>query len=264
MFFPKLGLLAVALTGLVVALPARADDDRFTLRLGAMQAEADISLKGAVDYAGERYEYESDRMDFGHDTVPRIEGAFHFANRHRLLFNYFQFDKDRSYTLDQDVSFGDTTFPAGSTAKAKAEFDLGSIVYDFALIETDTVSFGLQAGAEWARLEGRTSAVAGEDSFESRDRADGWAPVVGARFTTNTADQKWRFTVQGQYLDADWGEFDGEDLSGDYSGDITRANALVEYRFNPKFGVYAGYDWFKLDVNKDLGNDTNGGIDLAF
>ena len=263
--FPRASLLALSLASLAaIALPAHADDDRFTLRLGAMQADADISLKGAVDFDGERYDYETSRMDFGDETVPRIEGGFHFADRHRLLFNWFRFDKDRRYELGEDVSFGDTTFPAGSVAKATAEFDVASLVYDFALVETDNVSFGLQAGAEWVKLEGRTAASAGEDSFESRDRVDGWAPVVGARLTTNTADQKWRFTLQGQYLDADWGEVDGKDLAGDYSGDVTRANALVEYRFTRNFGLYAGYDWFKIDVDKDLGGGATGGIDLRF
>jgi hypothetical protein len=249
--------LGLALAFLACA-PAQADNDRFTLRLGAMQADADIGLRGAVDYEGDTYDYETGRMGFGDDTAPRVEGGFRFGERNRLLFNYFQFDKDRRYELDQDVSFGDTTFPAGSSAQAEAQFDLASLVYDFALIETDTTSFGLQAGAEWAKLEGRVEAVSGEDSFEARDEADGFAPVVGARFSANTADKRWGFTVQGQYLDADWGDFE------DYEGDITRANALVEYRFTPNFGVFAGYDWFKLDVEKTFDEDMRGALDLRF
>lgn len=255
---------AVLASALPLAAPAHADDDRFTLRLGAMQADADISLKGNVDFNGQNYDYETDRMGFGKETVPRIEGGFHFGERHRVLFNWFRFDKDHRYELAEDVTFGETTFPAGSVAKATAEFDVASLVYDFALVETDNVSFGLQAGAEWVKLEGRTEAASGTEQFESRDRVDGWAPVVGARLTTMTADDRWRFTVQGQYLDADWGEVDGERLAGDYSGDVTRANALVEYRFTENFGLYAGYDWFKVDVNKDLGGGATGGVDLRF
>ena len=243
--------------GFLACAPAQADD-RFTLRLGAMQADADIGLRGTVDFEGETYDYESGRMGFGDDTAPRVEGGFRFGERHRLLFNYFQFDKDRRYELDQAVTFGDTTFPAGSSAQAGAQFDLASLVYDFALVETDTVSFGLQAGAEWAKLEGRAEAVSGADRFEARDEADGYAPVFGARFSANTADQRWGFTLQGQYLDADWGDF------GDYGGDITRANALVEYRFTPNFGVFAGYDWFKLDVTRDFDEDARAGLDLRF
>lgn len=249
--------LSLALVGATASLAAHADDDRFTLRLGAMQASSDAQLKGTVDFAGDTYRYTSDHLDFGDDTAPRVEGIFHFSERNRLLFNYFQYDRDKRYELGEDVVFGDTTIPAGSLAKAKAEFDLGSLVYDYALVETPTTSFGLQVGAEWARLKGNVYASDGTDSFESRDSESGVAPVVGARFSANSADHKWGFTVQGQYLDADWGDFD------DYSGDITRANALVEYRFTRNFGLYAGYDWFKLDVNREY-DDGSAGMDLTF
>ena len=77
------------------------------------------------------------------------------------------------------------------------------------------------------------------------------------RLGFNTQDQRWRFVVQGQYLDADWGDFD------DYDGDLSRANALVEYRFTDNFGLYAGYDWFKLNVRQH-GADGTIGLDQRF
>ena len=258
-------LAAAVAAGLsFVALSAHADEDRFTLRLGAMQAHADASFKGAVDFDGQDYHYESDRMDFGDKVIPRVEGAFHFTDRNRILFNYFRYDESRKYTLGEDVTFGDTTFPAGSDARAKTKFDVASAVYDFSPVETDTFSFGLQLGAEWLNLEGRAQAESGSDSFSGSDRVHGWAPVVGARLATNTSDQKWRFALQAQYLDASWGKVDGRDLAGDYSGSISRANAIAEYRFTRNFGLYAGYDWFKLDVNKDLGGGARAGIDTRF
>lgn len=253
--YTALGLALAALA----CVPAQATaQDRFTLRLGAMQAEPELELRGAVDYQGQAYEYQSDSVEFDDDTAPRVEGGFRFGERHRLLFNYFQFDKDDSYTLGEDVTFGETTFPAGTEAQAEVQFDLASLVYDFALVETDTTSFGLQIGAEWAKLENTIEAASGEDGFTTGDETDGVAPVVGARFSANTADQRWGFTVQGQYLDAEWGDFE------DYEGDLTRANALVEYRFTPNFGVFAGYDWFELDVDKDLDEDARAGLDLSF
>jgi hypothetical protein len=255
--FPKILSLSLATAGALSSLAAHADDDRFTLRLGAMQASGEARLMGNADFAGDTYRYTSDRIDFGDDTAPRVEGIFHFSERNRLLFNYFQYDRDKRYTLGEDVVFGDTTIPAGSFAKAKAEFDLGSLVYDYAVVETPTTSLGLQIGAEWARLKGSVYATDDTNSFDARDSQKGVAPVVGARFSTNTADHKWGFTLQAQYLDADWGDFD------DYSGDISRANALVEYRFTRNFGLYAGYDWFKLNVKRDY-DDGSAGLDLRF
>lgn len=247
--------LGVALATLATA--AHADDDRFTVRLGAMHAKAESQISGTAIFEGEEYDFGSERYEIGEKTVPRIEGAFRFGQRHRLLFNYFRYDETNRATLGEDVTFDDVTIPAGSYAELGNKFDLGSLVYDFALVETPTLSFGLQIGAETARLQGRVYAEAGEDSFEARASERGTAPVVGARIATQTEDGRWRFVTQAQYLDADWGDFD------DYSGDISRANALVEYRFARNVGIYAGYDWFKLDVRQS-GSDGDIGLDQRF
>ena len=249
--------LSLAAAGALASLVAHADDDRFTLRLGAMQADGEVRLAGDADVNGSRYSYTSDRIGFGDDIAPRVEGSFHFSERNRLLFDYFQYGRGQHYTLGEDAVFGDTTIPAGSAAKAKVRFGLGSLIYDYALVETPTTSVGLQIGAEWARLNGRVQATDGTDSFDSRERQHGVAPVIGARFATSTADRRWGLVMQAQYLNADWGNL------GDYSGDITRANALVEYRFTRKFGLFAGYDWFKLHARRDT-SDGSADLDLRF
>lgn len=252
-------LLPCALGALLLssAHAARADDDRFTLRLGGMHAKAESQLAGTATFAGEDYAFESDRYEIGEKTVPRIEGAFRFGDRHRLLFNYFRYAEDRDYALGQDIVLGETTLPAGSAAAFDTRFDLAGAVYDFAVVETPTTSIGLQIGVQHARLEAELRAASEGESFLARESRTGTAPVVGARLGFNTADQRWRFVAQGQYLDADWGDF------GDYSGDLTRANALVEYRFTDNFGLYAGYDWFKLNARRH-GADGSVGLDQRF
>lgn len=232
------------------------EPDRFTLRLGAMNVDADGVLSGRTTFQGQDLRFSQD-FDFGgEELVPRIDGVFRMGQRHRLIFDYFQYDKDRRATLGEDLSYDDVTIPAGSFAKGKAKFQLASLMYDYAVVDTPTFNLGLQIGAEWAKLEGRLYAEAGENSYETRSSDDGYAPVVGLRLTA-TPNEKWLFNLQGQYLDAGWGDF------GDYDGSITRANALVEYRFTPHFGLFAGYDWFKLDVER-AGSDGLLGLDQRF
>lgn len=248
------------LTALACALPltARAaeGDDRFTLRLGAMDVDAQGELTANTVFDGAEQAFSQD-FDFGSkEIVPRIDGAFRFGDRSRLVFDYFRYDKDRTATLESDLSFDDTTIPAGSFARAETEFQLASLMYDFAVVDGERFGLGLQVGAEWAKLEGRLHAEAGADVYDDSSSEDGFAPVVGARMTFTPSD-KWLVNVQGQYLDADWGDF------GDYEGSISRANALVEYRFTPNFGVFAGYDWFKLDARKH-GGDGSLGLDQRF
>lgn len=248
--------LALAAASAAYALPAHAEDDRFTVRLGAMSVDTSGELTAGTTFQGQPYEFSQD-FDFGSkETVPRIEGQFHFGERHRVLFNYFGYDKSKTATLSEDVSFDDTTIPAGSFARAKAKFELASVMYDYAVVETDTLSWGLQIGVEYAKIEGKLRAQAGTANYSDSQSEDGFAPVVGTRLQFSPGE-KWRFIVQGQYLDAGWGDF------GDYEGNISRANALVEYRFTPAVGAFVGYDWFKIDAKRN-GGDASVGLDQRF
>jgi len=253
--FTPLAALATAL--LFGAAPAHADEDRFTLRVGGMHAEGRSQFSGEAFFAGDTYAFESDRYDLGSETVPRAEGIFRFGDRHRVIFNYIRYDRRNVATLGQDVTFDGTTFPAGSRAELDTTFDLGSAVYDFGVVETPTFGIGLQIGAQTAGLRGRLRAESGAETFSTRASERGTAPVVGARISGQTTEGTLRFVAQAQYLDADWGDF------GDYDGDLARANALVEYRFTPKFGLYAGYDWFRIDVRR-TGDDGRIGLDQRF
>ncbi len=232
------------------------ESDRFTLRLGAMDVDAQGELSGRTQFLGEEFGFSED-FDFGSkEVVPRVDGVFRFGDRNRLIFDYFKYDKDRRATLGSDLSYEDVTIPAGSFATGEAEFQLASLMYDYSVVDTDRFNMGLQIGAEWAKLDGRITAQSGEDYYEASSSEDGYAPMVGLRLTA-TPSEHWLFNLQGQYLDADWGDF------GDYEGSITRANALAEYRFTRNFGVFVGYDWFKLDVNR-AGSDGLLGLDQRF
>jgi hypothetical protein len=254
---PSKALLSMLLlSGATIALPAYAIDDHFTVRLGAAWLDADNEVSGRTQFNGEDFEFKED-FDFGdQELVPRLDGQFHFSERNRIVFNYFSYDKDQRATLGEDLSFDDITIPAGSFAQAETDFRSASLLYDFAVVETPTTSFGLQLGAQYAKLEGRLLAESGADRYDKRATEDGYAPVAGARLTV-APNAHWRFEVQGQYLDADWGNF------GDYEGSLGRASATVEYRFTPSFGVFAGYDWFRLDVERE-GGDGVIGLDQRF
>ncbi|HET9034142.1 MAG TPA: hypothetical protein VFN25_14710 [Dokdonella sp.] len=255
---PFVASMSVLTLGILVAFPVRADDDQFVLRLGAIQVDGDTHINGAVDFSGDAYNYSSGALGFDKHIVPRVEGVFRFSERNRLLFNYFSYDNDDRYVFDDEIDVGGgVVLPAGTTIETKTRFDLGNLVYDFALIQTPTVSVGVQIGAAWANLEGSVRLDDELVHLDSSESLNGAAPMIGARLSTMSEDRRWGFTLQAQYLSTRWGNFDK------YSGDISRANALVEYRFTNNFGVNAGYDWFRIDANRNRSNDTLG-FDLSF
>jgi hypothetical protein len=259
------GLTAAALAAF--AAPAGAqehDPNAFTLRIGAMNADGDATLRGTAtsDALGQSVSGSRD-FDFGSAEVsPRIDGVWRISDRNRLIFDYFRYEKDNRQTLGQEFSYGGSTIPADGYVKLDTRFQLASLIYDFSVLQTDNVSLGLEVGAEWAKLDAKLTADAGDDfdGYRRTEKEDGVAPVVGLRFTA-TPSEHWLINVQGQYLDANWGNFD-------YDGKIKRANATVEYRFTPNFGLFAGYDWFKINYAENYttepGINGRAGLDLEF
>ncbi len=247
----------IAATLLAFAAPVHAqeaDADRFTLRLGAMSASAETTLSASTVFRGEPYSF-SERFDYGgQEWVPRLDAVFRFGQRHRLVLDYFNYEKGRRHTLEEDISYDEVTIPAGSYAQAELDFQLASLLYDYAVVERDRFSLGLQVGAEWARATASLEAAAGAERWADSAREDGYAPVVGLRMTARPGE-RWLVNLQGQYLDAGWGDF------GDYDGSISRANAVAEYRFTDNFGLFAGYEWYRLDVQRSVsGDDMRDGI----
>ncbi|AWH18386.1 hypothetical protein C1922_14325 [Stenotrophomonas sp. ZAC14D2_NAIMI4_7] len=257
---PTLLALSLLAAGASFASSAHAaeGDDRFALRLGAMNIDSDNTLRGQTNVAGQDIGFSEDFKLGGKEWEPRIDGMFRISDRQRLLFNYFKYDKDRRETLGQDITFGDVNVPADSFVKAELKYQVASLVYDYSVVDTDKFDLGLQLGAEYAKVSTKGYADLGtvyEGQFLD-EKADGVAPVVGARLSF-TPSEKWMITLQGQYLNTRWGSFD------DYKGDLSRANAIVDYRFTDNFGVFAGYDWFKLDVDQK-GSDGTIGLKQEF
>jgi len=257
---PTLLALSLLAAGASFASSAHAaeGDDRFALRLGAMNIDSDNTLRGQTNVAGQDIGFSEDFKLGGKEWEPRIDGMFRISDRQRLLFNYFKYDKDRRETLGQDITFGDVNVPADSFVKAELKYQVASLVYDYSVVDTEKFDLGLQLGAEYAKVSTKGYADLGtvyEGQFLD-EKADGVAPVVGARLSF-TPSEKWMITLQGQYLNTRWGSFD------DYKGDLSRANAIVDYRFTDNFGVFAGYDWFKLDVDQK-GSDGTIGLKQEF
>lgn len=243
---PLFATLALALT----AMPAHAIDDSSTVRLSAWQADARNELRGRTQFLGSDYRFE-ETFDFGSDVLPRLDGELRLGERHRLVFNYFDYDSERAAALDEPISFDAITIPAGSFAVGDTEFRLAGLAYDFAVVETPTVSVGVQLGVQHARLEGRLFAQAGTGTYSESGEESGVLPVVGLRAAFASADA-WRVTVQGQRFDAAWANLDG------VRGGLTRASAVVEYRFTERFGVHAGYDYVRLGAQDEDGDGLIG------
>lgn len=251
--------LAILACAALVSLPAaaRASDHTLTFRVGSIQVHGDARVRISSEDNADILGYSRDRLDLGRRKVPRVAGIWHISPRNRIVYNYFAYDPQYRYVLQNDRVIEGYTIPAGSRARADARFKLGTLVYDGALVETPTLSFGLQAGLAWGAMRTRLQATVDDLHAQAEMQNSGFAPVVGLRLAVHTADRRWGFMLQGQYVNASWGSLD------DWAGSLTRANALLEYRLTPHVGIHLGYDHFRLDISRDFGIAT-GGLELRF
>lgn len=250
-----LPLLAV-LAGAVV-LPAHAQDvdqrdDRFTLRLSAFYPEAKFGLSGdgtATDGNETIVFSGGDTANFGNVWRPRGAIGFRISDRQALVGNYYD------YSDDDEISYPGGRLgsdPSGVeipelNARGEASFRLGNLNYEYSFVRTPAFQWGVGVGVTYGQLELKADAsTAATDEVPAqtaslRWKEDGFSPGVHTRVTWRPGD-RWRVGLEGQYLDANWGDIIDED------GHFERAGLIVEYLVSERVGIHVGYDWFRLKL----------------
>lgn len=257
---PSRTLLAAVVTALLSATPAFAqsgDDARFSVRLSAFQPEASLRLSGegtATNGTDTTTFDDGATLELGRETRPRGAVEFRMSERQRLIGNFYDYERDENWDWegglfdpgDQGLPGDPVDVPAGSV-DAELKFQLASLNYEYAVVDTGTVMWGLGLGVTHARIEGVVAgATPGStdvdgDSGRADWKKSEWSPNLHTRVSWMPTE-KWRFSVEGQYLDAGWGDLIEED------GHFERGGLLAEYLISDRIGVHIGYDWFRLEM----------------
>lgn len=257
--FRRAALACALLATAAVAQPALAQDgatprdDRFTLRLTAFNPSADLrlGLEGeASSPDGTATLSDAATIDTGDDWRPRGALNFRISDRQSIGASYYDYEND------DDWSFGGGSVDPGPggpiglpavDANGRIKFAMASLHYEYAVVSTPALEWGLGLGATHVDVEamadldwsGTEELDPGTATF--REGFDGWSPALHTRLTWRPAD-RWRVDVEGQYFDATWGDLLEED------GHFERAGIVVEYLVSERVGVHVGYDWFRLKL----------------
>lgn len=237
---------------LLASIPAaHADNDTFAITISGFRPNSTTEVSAdAPDVMGRSINFE-DSFDLAKErTRPRIDGMFRIADRHRLLFNYYNLQRRNSATLDEDISFGGEDFAIDTEVTAKFNFALATLSYEYAFVETPTLTVGGSIGVHWASAK---ASIAADDTslLEASTQANGGAPALGLRILS-TPNDSWRFGGYVQAFKADISDVDGR---------FTRTGVLAEYRFVKGVGLQLGYDWFQLKADYSKPS-WNGKLDL--
>ena len=187
------------------------------------------------------------------DAIFRLDGYWRFFKKHRLGFGYYQFNRDGSIVLEEDIEIGDTIFNAGSEVSSELNLGFYTIDYIYSFYQGEKWEISAFLGAHWIDVEFSAAAylqVNDEpilDAVESTD-FNGPLPHLGLAFEYYITP-KWLAIAKGSYFQLDINDIDGK---------LTNLGAKLEYQFTKTFGLGIGYDYFRIDVtarDKELSTD---------
>lgn len=224
---------------------------RWEFRIGAFQDN--ITTKVARDTTEDIPGFERDIEDLlgaaDDKTVPHLEASVRIGNYHRLEFGYFELGRDSSVVLQEDFSFGDRVFPAGTRLDTDVDMSFIRALYSYSLIRDSQKELGVMAGLHLADFEVKLDST--ETGQTERSEGDTPLPVIGAHGSVFLGE---RMTVSGK-VEIFRTDFDR------FHGNLTYAELNVRYRVARAMSVGLGYNYYRMRLSTDQ-SEVNGYVKL--
>jgi len=267
-FFRNFGAVAGLAAGVLLCSPALAAGDApniltdaFQLSVGtfAFTNETEIRFDGDT-ISGTPVDWE-DTFGGGDQTRFRVDGHWRFGDsgRHKLRFMWFNSSHSGSKVLEEDINFGDETFPVDAKVRAESGFDIYQLAYEYAFLKRDTYELDGSIGLHYASLSSSLSAKAStsggnlEGDIKRESSVDAPLPVIGLRGL-------WALP-HNFFIDAGAQFFA---LSIDqYDGNLQDYRVMVTWQPKKWLGIGLGYNQFNVDVDAD-GNKFNGNLNWKY
>ena len=217
--------------------PAQHDGDlepRFEIRVGALRSSTDtVVIRDAANgEPGEEIDLEDILGIADQQTLAQFDSFFRVAYYHRLELGYFELLRRSSNTLEQDISFGDETFLAGTEIALGATSKILRFAYSYSLMRDEQKELGVTAGLSYTRFESEITADAAQ--LSERLRAKAIVPTIGV-FGSLAIGDNWRLSAD---INAFALEFDR------YKGYTAYLNANFEREFGDRFKAGVGYSFY--------------------
>ncbi len=249
------------------AAPALADDTPnlltapFTVSLGTFILNTDpkVQLNGDTT-TGDTIDFNKTAKGSSASRF-RIDGAWRFGDtdRHRLKGFVFNISRSRSETIDQDIVWGDNTYPLDAKVDFKYGFTIVELAYEYEFLKRDTWEIGASAGVHYAQFRAELHAKAvdsnGTLKFDQSNKAsvDAPLPVFGLQGTWQLPANLW-LNVSGQWFALSIDEYDGN---------LQDYRAVLTWQPSRWVGIGVGYDRFAVNVDVRK-RDFDGSLDWTY
>jgi hypothetical protein len=221
--------------------------DPFHLALGTFV----ISTQPEVQLNGETL--QGDRVDFdeelggGDETRVRLDADWRFGDsqRHKVRAIAFAMSRERTRTIEEEITWGDDVYPIDARLKAEFSFSIIELAYEYAFLRRDTYEVGASIGLHYTSMEAglsaRSTATGGSLDISNEASIDAPLPVVGLRGL-------WKLPYN-LYIDAQ-GQFFALSID-EYDGNLQDYRVMLTWQPKAWLGVGVGYNRFKVDVDVD-------------
>ena len=157
------------------AVPAGAEEellpDGFMLRAGGYRVQnADTILRLDANNApvGTYIDFHDTLGGDNSATVFRLDGVYRFNDKHGLGFSYYALKFTGSRVLDQDIQWGDVTFPINARVDSEIKFDVYKLNYQYSLFHNNKVELGASFGLHIMKI---SASINGTNIAESQSEA---------------------------------------------------------------------------------------------
>jgi len=173
-------------------------------------------------------------------SVFRAEALYRFGHnrRHQVDFLYYDLRRNATKKIDQQIEWGDHTYPIGTTVDSFFNVRIFKGSYSYAFFQDDRFRLSASLGLYMMPVEMGISA----DGIGSEEEAFiAPLPVLGLRCDfALTPKLFFKQSFEAFYLEYE-----------NFKGSIVAASLALEYRFWEKMCLGIGVDTFRLNIEAE-------------
>ncbi len=243
-------LLVMCVTGTSIARAAENVPpliEHFDIKIGGYFTSLNTKLRfdlNSVD-EGTRIKFEDD-LDFDKtQMVFRISAAMLFKERHQVLLGYYGLDRTSSGRIEEEIKWGDETFPVDADVKGFFNLDFIEFSYTYWALKKEKTALGVSLGLVAVGLESGIGLQGDREqgiSTETDLNTDVPVPLIGVQV---------RHAIIPKLLLIGKGDFIYVNSLGDYSGSVFFLAGGLEFRAFENVGFGLMYDYGHLDVEAE-------------
>ena len=259
------GCACLAAVTLGATSAVRADEapnmltDPFHIALGTflVNSEPSIQLNGETN-RGDDVNFD-EVLGGGDASRFRLDADWRFGDskRHKVRALAFAMNRDRTQTIDEEINWGDVTYPINAKLDAKFEFSVIELAYEYAFWKRDNYevngSIGLHYTSLEASLKAKSTSTGQTLNLSNEASVDAPLPVLGLRGIWKLP-HNFFIDAQGQFFALSIDEYDGS---------IQDYRVMLTWQPKPWAGIGIGYNSFKIDVDVDA-DKFNGSLDWKY